>query len=80
MAYSIDRKLVITVSSSLLFDLSESDEVFSKNGAKAYKEYQEQNLDNILEKEVAFPFVIRFLSIRENGSSHFYNKTVLPTL
>lgn len=63
MAYPIDRKLVIAVSSSALFDLSESDEVFRQSGAKAYKKYQERNLDNILEKGVAFPFVRRFLSI-----------------
>lgn len=66
MAYSIDRKLVIAVSSSALFDLSESDEVFRKSGAKAYKEYQEQNLDKVLEKGVAFPFVRRFLSINDH--------------
>lgn len=63
MAYPIGRKLVIAVPSSALFDLSESGEVFRKSGAKAYKEYQEQNLDKVLEKGVAFPFVRRFLSI-----------------
>jgi 5'-nucleotidase len=63
MAYPIERKLVIAVSSSALFDLSESDKIFREDGAKSYKEYQEQNLDVVLEKGVAFPFVRRFLSI-----------------
>jgi len=66
MEYSIDKKLVIAVSSSALFDLSESDKVFRENGAKAYKEYQRQNLDVVLKKGVAFPFIRRFLSINEH--------------
>ncbi len=63
MAYSIDKKLVIAVSSSALFDLSESDKVFRDQGTKAYKSYQEEHLDDVLGKGVAFPFVRRFLSI-----------------
>jgi 5'-nucleotidase len=65
MPYPIERKLVIAVSSSALFDLSESDEVFRKQGPKAYKEFQQKNLDVILEKGVAFPFIRRFLGINE---------------
>ncbi|HID37834.1 MAG TPA: 5'-nucleotidase, partial [Ghiorsea sp.] len=61
MAYPIDKKLVIAVSSSALFDLSESDKVFREQGAKAYKAYQEEHLDDVLGKGVAFPFVRRFL-------------------
>jgi len=63
--YPIERKLVIAVSSSALFDLSESDRVFREQGSKAYKEYQKENLDVVLEKGVAFPFVRRFLNINE---------------
>ncbi|KAF3978034.1 MAG: 5'-nucleotidase [Methylococcales symbiont of Iophon sp. n. MRB-2018] len=66
MIYPIDRKLVIAVSSSALFDLAESDNVFRESGAKSYKEYQEQNLNVILGKGVAFPFVRRFLSINNH--------------
>jgi 5'-nucleotidase len=65
MPYPIERKLVIAVSSSALFDLSESDEVFREQGPKAYKEFQQKNLDVILEKGVAFPFIRRFLGINE---------------
>jgi len=63
--YPIERKLVIAVSSSALFDLSESDRVFREQGPKAYREYQKENLDVVLEKGVAFPFVRRFLHINE---------------
>jgi len=65
MAYPIDRKLVIAVSSSALFDLSESDAIFRSEGAKAYKEFQERNLTNVLAKGVAFPFIRRFLNINK---------------
>ena len=36
MPYYIEDKLVIAVSSSALFDLSESHEVFVRQGRKAY--------------------------------------------
>jgi len=61
--YSIERKLVIAVSSSALFDLNESNAVFEDDGPKAYKEFQENNLAKILNKGVAFPFIKRFLNI-----------------
>lgn len=63
MVYPIERKLVIAVASSALFDLSESDQVFREQGPQAYKAYQEEHLDDILEKGVAFPFIRRFLNI-----------------
>lgn len=65
MAYPIDKKLVIAVSSSALFDLAESDLVFREHGPKAYKEYQEDQLNVVLQKGVAFPFIRRFLNINE---------------
>jgi 5'-nucleotidase len=63
MPYPIEKKLVIAVSSSALFNLSESDKVFREQGPKAYKEYQEKRIYDPLEKGVAFPFVRRFLNI-----------------
>lgn len=63
MSYPIDKKFVIAVSSSALFDLGESDRVFREQGPVAYKAYQEQNQNEILRKGVAFPFIRRFLNI-----------------
>jgi len=65
MPYPIERKLVVAVSSSALFDLSESHAVFEQRGPKAYKEFQEHNLNNVLNKGVAFPFIRRFLEINQ---------------
>lgn len=63
MPFAIERKLVIGVASSALFDLSESDEVFRNQGEEAYREYQRRNKGVPLGKGVAFPFIRRFLGI-----------------
>ncbi len=66
MSYPIEDKLVIAVSSSALFDLSVSDQVFRQQGSHAYKNFQEEHIDEVLDKGVAFPFVKRFLSINHH--------------
>ncbi|OEY65095.1 5'-nucleotidase [Marinobacter sp. X15-166B] len=65
MPYPIEQKLVIAVASSALFDLSESDHVFRKQGEQAYRQYQEAHQHEPFRKGVAFPFVRRFLSINQ---------------
>ena len=65
MAFPIEKKLVVAVSSSALFDLSESDKVYNECGLQEYRRYQEQNIDVPLGKGVAFPFVKRLLSLNE---------------
>ncbi len=66
MPYPIENKLVIAIASSALFDLSESDEVYRKQGGEAYRAYQEQHIDDTLQKGVAFPFVKRLLSLNNS--------------
>lgn len=65
MSYPIEQKLVIAVSSSALFDLTDSDAVFKEHGEAAYRKYQMDNLDNTLKKGAAFSFVRRFLRLNE---------------
>lgn len=65
MAYLIEKKLVIAIASSALFDLSESDKVFKELGEEAYRKFQEEHLDVPLRKGTAFPFIRRFLSLNE---------------
>ncbi len=62
MAFPIENKLVVAVSSSALFDLTESDRVYNECGLEEYRKYQEENIDNGLDKGVAFPYVKRLLS------------------
>ena len=63
MPYPIDKKLVIAISSSALFDLSESDNVFHADGVESYQKYQQANIDRPLEKGVAYPFIRRLLGL-----------------
>lgn len=65
MAFQIEHKLVIGVASSALFDLNESHQVYLDSGPDEYRKYQEANLDTILRKGVAFPFIRRFLNINK---------------
>lgn len=66
MPYPIEKKFVIAVASSALFDLTESDSVFRQQGEDKYREYQEKNIDKPFEKGVAFPFIKRLLSLNDS--------------
>ena len=63
MAYPIDRKLVIGVAPSALFDLTESHQIYLNQGVDKYRIHQEKKIDNPFSKGVAFPFIRRFLGI-----------------
>ncbi|GAB4058277.1 5'-nucleotidase [Uliginosibacterium sediminicola] len=65
MPYSLDNRLVIGVASSAMFDLSESDAIFRREGEALYRKFQEQNLDNPLPKGIAFSFIKRLLSLND---------------
>ncbi|OAJ60566.1 5'-nucleotidase [Paraburkholderia ginsengiterrae] len=65
MAYPIERKLVVGVASSALFDLTESDEIYRSKGIDEYRDHQEKHIDVPLPKGVAFPFIKRFLGINQ---------------
>ena len=65
MAFQIEHKLVIGVASSALFDLTASHKVYQDSGPDEYRKYQEQHLDAVLAKGVAFPFIRRFLNINK---------------
>lgn len=66
MPYSIEGKIVIAITSSALFDMTESDRIFREQGLIAYTEHQRKMLDVPLEKGVAFPFVSRLLKINDD--------------
>ena len=66
MPYSVEGKIVIAITSSALFDMTESDRIFREKGLIAYKEHQKKNIDVPLPKGVAFPFVSRLLKINDD--------------
>ncbi|MDQ8951678.1 5'-nucleotidase [Acinetobacter rudis] len=61
--YNLDKKLVIGITSSALFDLEESDRIFRTDGELAYREYQQQKEKIPLAAGIAFPFIQRLLSL-----------------
>jgi 5'-nucleotidase len=65
MAYTLDNRLVIGVASSAMFDLSDSDAVFKRDGEALYRKFQEKNLNNPLPKGIAFSFIKRLLSLND---------------
>lgn len=65
MPYPIDRKFVVALASSALFDLGEADRVFNEHGPEEYKKYQEQHIDDVLLPGIAFPFAKRLLKLND---------------
>ena len=65
MAYPIERKLVVGVSSNALFSLEEEEAIFQNEGLDAYRKVQEKRQNENLSKGIAYPFIKRFLRINE---------------
>ena len=63
MPYPIDQKLVIAVSSTALFDLSEEHDLYKTHGVDMFREHQRHNRDNTPEPGAAFPFIQRMLNL-----------------
>lgn len=67
MPFPIEKKLVIAVASSALFDPGESDTLFREQGLEPYRKHQRDNESKPLPQGVAFPLIRRFLSL--NGTT-----------
>ncbi|EHH1242061.1 5'-nucleotidase [Vibrio parahaemolyticus] len=65
MPYDLTKRLVVGLSSSALFDLQDSDEIFRSQGEDIYRDYQREKQDEPLAKGIAFPFVRRLLKLNE---------------
>ncbi|MFQ1785842.1 5'-nucleotidase [Aeromonas veronii] len=63
MPYDLTKRLVVGLSSSALFDLEESDNIFRTEGEDSYREYQREMQDEPLGRGVAFPFIRRLLKL-----------------
>lgn len=68
MAYDLADKLVVAVASSALFDLVDSDKVFTTQGESAYRKYQRDNETKVLQPGVVFPLVKRLLDLNDEES------------
>lgn len=72
MVETLDKKLVIAISSRALFNLDESHRVYQEQGLEAYSEYQIAREDEPLEPGEAFPLVHKLLHLNEllGGDNH----------
>lgn len=60
-------KLIIAISSRVLFDLDASNDVYEKDGVSAYAKYQTEHENDILEPGIAFPLVTKLLNLNKYG-------------
>lgn len=63
MATGLGKKLVLAISSRALFDLRESHAVYEVDGVAAYRQYQIEHEDEILEQGDAYLLVEKLLSL-----------------
>lgn len=60
MPYDLSKRLVIGLASSVLFDLSESDNIFRMEGAETYRQYQREKQNHPLKKALSFHLLKNF--------------------
>lgn len=65
MAYNLENRLVIGVSSRALFDLTRENEIFEQDGVEAYSKYQIANETNILKPGPGFALVKALLNLNK---------------
>lgn len=67
MAFSIENKLVIGVSSRALFDLEDENRVYETEGLAAYSELQISKENEVLKPGTAFPLIKALTSLTLDG-------------
>ena len=65
MAYHLENKLVIGISSRSLFDLEKENEIFEKEGLAAFQKYQLENEKKIISKGTAYPLIEALLKLND---------------
>lgn len=65
MSTQASMSLVVAISTRCLFDLEESHQVFLKQGARVFNQYQIEHVDQVLKPGVAFNLVTKLLSLGE---------------
>ncbi|MEO0453473.1 MAG: 5'-nucleotidase [Verrucomicrobiota bacterium] len=65
MPYPIERKLVVAISSSAVFEMRAADEVFREKGEDAYRKHQLERIHEPFAEGVAFPFIRRLLHLNK---------------
>ncbi len=77
MAYSIDKKLVVAISSSALFDFTTEHEIFLQDGPEAFRAYQIAHRTVLPKPGSAFPFIKRLLHLNKLFPDHMPVEVVI---
>jgi 5'-nucleotidase len=65
MAYSVETKLVVGISSTALFDFSTEHAIFTNEGPEAFRAYQIAHRSDVPLPGAAFPFIKRLLHLNK---------------
>lgn len=65
MAYPIEQKLVVGITSTALFDFSNEHQIFLEGGLEAFRKYQAEHATEIPAPGAAFPFIKRLLHLNK---------------
>jgi len=77
MAYDLQDKLVIAISSRALFSLEEENKIFDEKGLRVYYDYQLKNENIPLELGTAYRFVKNLLSINKQFDDKLIEVVIL---
>ncbi len=67
MAYTLNGKLVVGISSRALFDLEEENRIYEEEGLEAYSKYQIEHENDILKPGTAFPLIKALHKLNDGG-------------
>ncbi|MDE1179603.1 5'-nucleotidase [Paraburkholderia sp.] len=67
MAFSLDDKLVVAISSRALFDFEEENGVYEEGNLRAYEALQRERLNVPAKPGVAFPLIRKLLALNAGG-------------
>lgn len=65
MAYPIESKLVVGITSTALFDLSKEHQIYLEEGVNAFRTYQAEHHSVVPAPGAAFPFIKRLLHLNK---------------
>lgn len=77
MSSNLGEKLVISISSSALFNLEDSHNIYVTQGVDAYSRYQIKNEDSPLGPGAAFSLVKKLLALNDGNSENPFVEVVL---
>lgn len=77
MAYDLQEKLVIAISSRALFDLERENKIYESQGLEAYYRHQLENINRPLAEGSAFRFVKNLLDINRDFDNNLIEVIIL---